>query len=121
MNGITDRSRALGEFELLLLCAVLHLGEGAYGADVQREIEKRTGRSPMSGAIYTGLERLQARGLLSSRVGDPTPERGGRRKRYFRLEPLGLRSLTASLERIRRMSEGALPRIASIEGTGGEE
>lgn len=113
-------TRALGEFELLLLSAVLRLGDEAYGAGVVREIEERTGREPVAGAVYTGLRRLEARGLLCSKIGDPTPERGGRRKRYFRLEPTGAETLAASLESIRRISAGlddALRALRQADGT----
>ena len=98
--------RALGEFELLLLAAVLRLGDNAYGAIVLREIELRTGREPIAGAVYTGLRRLEARGLLYSEIGEPTPERGGRRKRFFRLKPAGAAALASSLDSIRRISAG---------------
>lgn len=98
--------RALGEFELMLLSAVLHLDGEAYGASVLREIEERTGKELSAGAVYTGLQRLEARGLLSSSTGEPTPERGGRRKRMFRLEAAGAEALAASLRSIRRMAEG---------------
>jgi len=99
-------TRALGEFELLLLSAVLRLDDDAYGASVLREIEARTGREPAAGAVYTGLRRLEARGLLRSDIGEPTPERGGRRKRFFRLEPAGAEALASSLDSIRRIFAG---------------
>lgn len=113
-------TRALGEFELLLLSAVLRLEEDAYGASVLREIEAQTAREPAAGAVYTGLRRLEARGLLRSEVGDPTPERGGRRKRFFRLEPAGAGALAASLDSIRRISAGlddALEALREADGT----
>ena len=112
-------TRALGEFELLLLAAVLHLEDEAYGAAVVREIEKRTGNEPVAGAVYTGLRRLEARGLLASEVGEPTAERGGRRKRYFRLEPAGAESLAASLESIRRISAGLDEALAALREADG--
>jgi len=107
-------TRALGEFELLLLAAVLRLEDEAYGASVVREIEERTGREPVAGAVYTGLRRLEARGLLRSEVGEPTPERGGRRKRYFRLEPAGAEALASSLESIRLISAGLDDALESL-------
>ncbi len=111
--------RALGEFELLLLSAVLRLGDEAYGAQVVREIQRRTGRETSSGAVYTGLDRLEARGLLTSAVGEPTPERGGRRKRYFKLEAAGARALAASLDAISDMSRGLRPLLNELLSTGG--
>jgi DNA-binding PadR family transcriptional regulator len=112
-------TRALGEFEMLLLAAVLRLEDEAYGASVLREIEDRTGREPVAGAVYTGLRRLEARGLLRSEVGEPTPERGGRRKRYFRLEMAGAEALASSLESIRSISAGLDDALESLRESGG--
>jgi len=72
-------SRALGEFEQLILFALLELGDDAYGASIGRAIEERTGREVSPGAVYTALDRLGSRGLVSSEVGEPTAERGRRR------------------------------------------
>ena len=96
----------LGEFEQLVMCAVLRLDDDAYGATIRRELLERAGRDVSAGAIFTTLERLEARGLVTSTYGDPTPERGGRRKRFYRLKPEGRRTLAASLETIRRMARG---------------
>lgn len=73
----------LGEFEKLLLLAVLRLGDDAYGAAVIHELERRTGRDVSSGAVYVALRRLEDKGMLTSEVGEPTPARGGRAKRYY--------------------------------------
>ena len=108
--------RALGEFEQLILFALLELDEDAYGAAVGRAIEARTGREVSAGAVYTALDRLESRGLVRSRVGDPTPERGGRRRKYYRLEPEGARELHRSVDVLRSMSEGLLPRLADMVG-----
>jgi len=89
----------LGEFEQIVLLAVLRLGGNAYGVTIWEEIEKRTGRPVMIGAVYATLERLEAKRYLSSRIGDPTPERGGKAKRYFKITAQGV----AALERSRRM------------------
>ena len=87
-------TRGLGEFEHLILLALLHLEEEqAYGVPIRDVIERRTGRRISAGAIYTALDRLSARGLVSSRLGEPTAERGGRRKRLYRLEPAGARAV----------------------------
>lgn len=96
----------LGEFEQLLLFALLRLDEPAYGVTVRREIESRTGRKPSPGAVYTALERLERRGLVTSWLGESTPVRGGKRKRYYRLEPAGRESLRRAQEELRRMTEG---------------
>ena len=108
--------RALGEFEQLILFALVELDEDGYGAAVGRAIEARTGREVSAGAVYTALDRLESRGLVRSRVGDPTPERGGRRRKYYRLEPEGARELHRSVDVLRSMSEGLLPRLAAMAG-----
>ena len=107
-------TRSLGEFEQLLLYAVLRLGEEAYGARIRQEIETRTGKAPAVGAIYTGLERLQARGLISSSVGEATPVRGGRRKKYYRLEPAGAAALHQSWQNVTGMAEGLIPKVREL-------
>ena len=96
----------LGEFEQLVMFAVLRLGDEAYGATIRRELLERGGRDVSPGAIFTTLERLEARGLVSSTYGEPTQERGGRRKRFYRVRPEGRRLLAASLNTIRRMARG---------------
>jgi PadR family transcriptional regulator PadR len=96
----------LGEFEQLVMFAVMRLDEGAYGAAIRTELLERAGRDVSPGAIFTTLERLEARGLVTSTYGEPTQERGGRRKRFYRVAPEGRRALAASLETIRRMARG---------------
>src|SRR4029450_7956702 len=86
-------STTLGEFEQLILLALMRLGPDAYGASVRREIEDHAGRGGSISAVYTPLERLERKALVRSRIGAPTPERGGRRRRHFDLLPLGARSL----------------------------
>jgi PadR family transcriptional regulator, regulatory protein PadR len=81
----------LGEFELLVMLTVIRLGDGAYGVPISREIEQRTGRDVAFGTVYATLERLQKKGFVRSNLGDATPERGGRAKRYFRVTEAGLR------------------------------
>ena len=83
----------LGEFELLLLLAVIHLGEEAYGVPISRELERHRGKDVSMGSVYAALERLEAKGLISSSLGDPTPERGGKAKRFFRITREGLRQV----------------------------
>lgn len=101
-------AESLGNFEKLLLLALARLDD-AYGVTVRQEIAGRTGREVAAGAVYTGLERLEARGMVTSELGEPTPVRGGRRKRHYRLLPAGEKALATSFEELRLMSAG-LPR-----------
>jgi DNA-binding PadR family transcriptional regulator len=97
----------LGEFEQLLLLALVHLDEDdAYGTRIRAEIEARTGRAVSPGAIYTALDRLERRRLVISRLGDPTPQRGGKRKRHYRLQPAGVELLGRTQEALARMANG---------------
>jgi PadR family transcriptional regulator PadR len=97
---------SLGELEQLVLLALLHLGDTAYGVTVRDEIAARAGQEVSLGAIYNALSRLEAKGLISAWMGDPTPERGGRRKRHYRVLPQGRRALARSLAAIRRLAAG---------------
>lgn len=99
-------SDILGEFEQLVMLTVLRLDDGAYTAAVRQELLERAGRDASPGAVFTTLERLESRGLVASRYGDPTPERGGRRKRYYRLRAEGRRALARSLDTIMRVADG---------------
>jgi len=111
--------RALGEFEQLVLLALVELGDDAYGAAIGRIIEARTGRVVSAGAVYTALDRLESRGLVSSLVGEPTPERGGRRKKFYALEAAGARELRQAVETLQAMAAGLLPRLEEMAGGGG--
>lgn len=84
--------KLLTDFELMILLATLRV-EDAYGVPIAREIEATAGRSVVLGAVYAALDRLEERGLVTSTVGDPTPERGGRARRHFRVTARGLRAL----------------------------
>lgn len=97
---------SLGEFELLVLLATLSLGDTAYPVSIASDIETRTGRKASRTTVLITLERLEDKGLLTSRYGDPTPVRGGRAKRYFRAKPQALQAVRQSLERIKTMSAG---------------
>jgi len=83
----------LGQHELIVMLAVLRLGRDAYGVPIASEIADRTGREMLQGSVYATLERLEAKGLLSSQLGEATPQRGGRAKRYFKLTAEGIRQL----------------------------
>jgi DNA-binding PadR family transcriptional regulator len=96
----------LGELEQLVLLALVRLGDDAYGVAVQREIASRAGRHPSFATIYTTLSRLEDKGLIESRLGESSPERGGRRKKYFVMRAAGRRALRASLEAVRGMTRG---------------
>ncbi len=85
--------RMLTDFELMILLAALRVSEDAYGVQIAREIERTGGRRVLLGAVYTALDRLERNGLVASIVGDPTPARGGRAKRFFRVTPRGLRAV----------------------------
>src|ERR1700724_3695892 len=105
---------SIGEFEQLILIALVRLGEGAYGVSIRKEIEARTGRRLSSGAIYIALDRLQSRGYVSSYLGEPTPERGGRRKKFYSLEPAGARALNRSYRALRDMAWGLDVKIENL-------
>jgi DNA-binding PadR family transcriptional regulator len=103
----------LGEFEHLVLLAILRLGDHAYAPAILEEIEARTGRPPSPGSMYVTLDRLEEKGLLRSRLADSTDERGGRPRRYVTVTPLGVRQLRASrtaLLALWRGLEGVLER-----------
>jgi PadR family transcriptional regulator, regulatory protein PadR len=96
----------LGEFEQIVLLALLRLGKNAYGVPIRHEIERRAKRSVSIGALYSTLDRLEAKGYVASWFADPTAERGGRSKRYFRVEPLGLKAIKRSQKALAVMLEG---------------
>lgn len=96
----------LGEFEHVVLLAVLRLNDQAYGVTVRREIEARTKREVSIGAVYATLDRLEAKGYVQSRAGDPTPERGGRSKRFFRVTAQGVSAVNRTHRALRRLTEG---------------
>jgi len=97
---------ALGEFEQLLLLAIVRLGDAAYGVTIRREIESRTGREVAIGALYTALDRLERKGFVRSTMSAPTAERGGRSRRHFRIKPAGAAAVCQLRERLARMWEG---------------
>ena len=108
----------LGEFEQLILFAVVELGDDAYGGAIRETIERRTGRVVSSGAIYTTLGRLAERNLVTSRVGEPTAGRAGRPRKYYSLEPAGARELRATYSTIQAMSGGLIARITELAEDG---
>ena len=100
------KANDLGELELLVMLTIIRLGDGAYGVPISREIEEQTGRDVAFGTVYATLERLQHKGFVSSELGDATPERGGRAKRYFRATPAGLRTVRETRQNLIRLWRG---------------
>ncbi len=96
----------LGDFEQLVMLAVMRLDDEAYGTSIRDELKSRAEREVSPGAIFTTLERLESRGLVTSRYGEPSPERGGRSKRFYRLTPDGRRTLGKAVRTVRRMVQG---------------
>lgn len=103
----------LGEFEQVVLLAVLRLGEHAYAIPLREEIEQRTGQSVARGALYTALERLEGKHCLRSRMSDPLPERGGRSRRYFAVTATGMAAIRASRSNLLKMWQGLESRLES--------
>jgi PadR family transcriptional regulator, regulatory protein PadR len=104
----------LGEFEQIILLALLRLRDNAYGMTIRREILKRTGRQVSIGAVYATLERLERKGYVSSRQGDATPERGGRAKRFFKIDADGAAALKESQEQLSKMAYGLRPLLEAL-------
>jgi len=102
------RTPVLGDFEQLVLLAVLRLElqESAYGAALRQEIHTRSGRDVSINAVYTTLDRLETKGLLRSWVGDPTPQRGGRRRKFYALRPAGVAALRQAYRAFTAMADG---------------
>jgi PadR family transcriptional regulator PadR len=105
-------SLRLGEFEQIVLLAILRLRDDAYGVSIRSEISARTDRDPTRGALYTTLDRLEDKGFVTSRMGDPTPIRGGRAKRYYTVSASGLDAIARAQRAYRQLLDG-------LEITGG--
>lgn len=97
----------IGEFEYLILAATAKLGDGAYGAAIRMEIEQATGERCSIGALYTTLDRLEGKGLIKTRMGDPTPQRGGRAKRMVRITAAGTEAASEFYAAIAKLTRGA--------------
>jgi DNA-binding PadR family transcriptional regulator len=111
VEEMSDRTH-LGEFELIVMLALLRLGENAYGVPISREIPQQCGREAALGSVYATLERLQKKGLVSSSLGEPTAERGGRAKRYFRVTARGLREARETRQALTKLWDG----LRELEG-----
>jgi PadR family transcriptional regulator, regulatory protein PadR len=104
--GFMSRTPSIGEFEQVVLLAILRLGEKAYGVSIRSEIAACAGRQPAPGALYTTLDRMEQKGLVQSWLGDPTPERGGRAKRYFSVTRKGRVAVTSAQRSYQRLLQG---------------
>ena len=107
------RRDLLTDFELMILLAILRVGKLAYGVPIASEIERTGGRRVVIAAVYTALDRLERHGLVSSAVGDPTPERGGRAKRYFEVTPHGLRAVKETQRALIALWKG-VPQLKAV-------
>jgi PadR family transcriptional regulator PadR len=96
----------LGEFEVIVLMAALHLDGKGFGSAILDEIEKRTGRRVSRGSVYITLDRLEEKGLIASRLGEPSASRGGRPKRMFRVTVAGVKAVKHSVSQMARMHKG---------------
>ena len=102
-----------GEFELMVLLAVLRLEESAYGVTIREELERETSRTIAFGTVYKTLGRMEGKGFLQSRMADPTGERGGRRKKLYEITPAGLAIARRSVADLQRLTKGL---EAALEG-----
>jgi DNA-binding PadR family transcriptional regulator len=102
----------LTDFELMILLSILRVGDEAYGVPIAREMETTGGRTAVLSAVYTALDRLEENGLVASSLGDPTPERGGRAKRFFRVTPAGLKSVRQTRRALTQLWSG----LTQLEG-----
>src|SRR5947209_3122298 len=105
------KAPVLGDFEQLVLLGVLRLEEAAYGAAIRQEIHARSGRDVSINAVYTTLDRLESKGLLKSWVGDPTAERGGRRRKCYAMRPSGMSALRQAYHAVTAMAVGLEGRL----------
>jgi DNA-binding PadR family transcriptional regulator len=105
----------LGEFEQMVLLAIMHLGDEVYGVPIVDEIERRTGRAVARAAVYVTLRRLEQKGLVASWMGDPTEERGGKARRCVRVTPAGRQALRDAREAIDQMWKGLHPRLKGAQ------
>jgi DNA-binding PadR family transcriptional regulator len=103
--------RPLGELEQTLLFALVHLGSGVSGVDIRDLVLDRTGRAPAPGAIYTAFDRLERRGLVLSAMGEPTPQRGGKRRRLYTVTAAGVEALRRSRSAHAAMASGLDPTL----------
>jgi PadR family transcriptional regulator, regulatory protein PadR len=101
-----SKAQSLGDFEQLVLLGVLRLADDAYGAAIRQEIHARSGRDVSINAVYTTLDRLEAKGMLRSWTGEPTAQRGGRRRKFYALKPAGSEALRHAYHALQSMAAG---------------
>ena len=106
-----SKAAPLGDFEQLVLFGVLRLADDAYGAAIRQEIHARSGRDVSINAVYTTLDRLEAKGLLRSWTGEPTAQRGGRRRKFYALNPAGTAALRQAYHAMQSMADGLEGRL----------
>jgi PadR family transcriptional regulator PadR len=111
---IMPKGEYLGEFEHIVLLTILRLGDGAYGASIRSEIERVTDRSPVIGTVHATLERLERKKLVTSWIGEPTAERGGKAKRHFKIEAEGISALKSAQTTLERLQAGLSLRCATL-------
>jgi PadR family transcriptional regulator PadR len=104
----------VGEFEQLVLMALVRLGNGAYGASIRREIRERTGRDAAIGTVYMALARLEAKKMIVSYVGNPSPERGGRRRKHYLIHSEGEKAVGRGYRAILAMADGLEARLGEL-------
>jgi PadR family transcriptional regulator, regulatory protein PadR len=109
LYSLSMTHQGLGEFEQMVLLAIAHLGEDAYGIPIVQEIERRTGRRVARAAVYITLRRLEEKGFISSWMSDPMPERGGKPRRHVTLEAQGAKALREARSAAERMWQGLDP------------
>ena len=112
--GIVPVQSPLGEFEVVVLMAVLHLGPGAFASAIRNEIEQRTGRSVSRGSIYITLDRLEEKNLLTSTLGHASADRGGRPKRLFKITTRGTAGVKRSVVMFASMHKGLEPLVGDL-------
>ena len=104
----------LGEFEQIVLLAILRLKDEAYGVEIRRALAERTGRDVAAGAVYTTLGRLESRGFVTSWAGESAPERTGQRRKYYRVEPAGAAALRRAYTAVQRMMSGVTREVERL-------
>lgn len=114
MRARTAGAAVLGEFEQLVLLALLRLGNGAFGAAIHREIVTRSGRDLPASAVYVTLDRLETKKMVCSYIGDPTPQRGGRRRKHYLLDTAGQRALVRAYRTFIAMTMGLQPELDEL-------
>jgi DNA-binding PadR family transcriptional regulator len=104
----------IGEFEQVVLLSLLRLGNGAWGAAIRRDIQERIERELPVSVVYVTLQRMESKGMVKSYVGEPTAERGGRRRRHYLIDTPGEQALGRSYRALKKMAEGMETRLEEL-------